>query len=1055
MTLALKVMIHFVLITRVIGLKFGQKSITNCGFQRISCRPTGNRLRVFSSALYSASPTKNIDNEVKALEKIRLLESEISRHNHLYYTLAKPEITDAQYDMLVREAKEILKKYPSLEDSAKSILTVGAPPSKSMGRVKHRAPMLSLDNALNEAELSDFLIKIIPTIETDTKISEINSPYFVLEPKIDGLSVSLIYEYGKLVMAATRGDGFEGEDVTANAKLISNIPTTIPSKLPCLEIRGEVYMSVSEWKAENAKRQAVGEDLLSNPRNAAVGALRRISNGIDTARLLRFFGYYISNSNSDGSTESSPTLNPNIIDNNDNILEANTNTHTNIESENIITIKFPPTQRSQEETLVLLQNLGFTVPTPHYFASTTNEILSICREFTTNRDSLDFIIDGVVIKVNKKDIQKSLGDGSRAPKWAIAYKFYPDGAETTLLDIIVQVGRTGALTPVAVLKPVNIGGVCVERASLHNQNEVRRLGLEIGCRVLVQRSADVIPKVVARIYDDTSDDSDADNNTTPLLFTLPSHCPSCGGPTAIESSDSSGTGGGDNSSDGVVVRCQTPGFLCPAQCVEKLRYFCSRGGADIASMGPAALQTLYQEGWIRTPVDIFTLPRRVRERELLQLQQQQLQQIDEVKVSKTKGKASKGKGQGKDKLADKTTNAINDSAFTTGDNAIISVSIHTSLPSDQVVIPPLLSDLPGWGEKSVNRLLEAIESRRSLPLDRFLTAMGIRHVGQETAKDLANHFGTLDALRADISSGGVITSSIPGVGPKAMGSLREIFGTNGSGNDNDNESNPSIVILEALLREIQVTPVPIKSSSPSPLPSLSLLATNDSTASKTSSATITSNKPKKARKKKEIINAGTGADAGDNELVGGGVNGDNKKKTSTKNNKKDAEIDVNAKVDVMVDVDESEERGGGSFLSEESQSFTVSTPSTPTLQSSTSLSPSTTPTSISTSTSTTSVQLQSPVVESSQLLPLLGRVVLLTGKLFTDELQPLTREQAGTICAKLGADVASTLNKSITLMIAGSAAGPSKTKKAASLGIEIWDEEQWKNLLAKHRELWK
>ena len=460
--------VHAMILSLISKIKLKPSSI---------CLQRYNVRTVTSTRLYQLIPKGTINayanNEIEYLEILKNLDKEIGHHNYLYYSLSKPEISDASFDALARQAREIIERFPNLRDLAPHLAGVGAPATPSFRGVKHSRPMLSLDNALNEDELRKFIAKVyqfreeIESSQADglVQLSVPSPSLFVVEPKIDGLSLSLVYRGGVLHKAATRGDGVEGEDVTESARSLLDVPPSLFMSMSMphtVEVRGEVYINNADFAAENERRRERGEELLSTPRNAASGALRRLdASGVRDQRL-RFFAYAL---------------------------------HME-EEEGAVPVPGYEAPVSQEEVLHRLRALGFRVAEPWTALSQGEEVVAQCaRKLLGEREALPYAIDGAVVKVNAFALQRAMGDANRAPRWAVAYKFAPLEGETELLGVAVQVGRTGALTPVALLRPVNIGGVWVSRASLHNADELRRLQLRPGCRVTVQRCADVIPKV--------------------------------------------------------------------------------------------------------------------------------------------------------------------------------------------------------------------------------------------------------------------------------------------------------------------------------------------------------------------------------------------------------------------------------------------------------------------------------------------------------------------------------------------------------------------------------
>ncbi|WP_416385176.1 NAD-dependent DNA ligase LigA [Sphingomonas sp. LY29] len=464
------------------------------------------------------------------------LAREIARHNRAYHDRDAPEISDADYDALVRENAELEAQYPHLVRVDSPSKAVGAAPSSSLAKVPHARPMLSLENAFSDEEVTDFVgrVRRFLSLGPDAEVA------MTAEPKIDGLSCSLRYEDGALVMAATRGDGTVGEDVTANVRTISDIPQQLRGAPPVLEVRGEVYMSKADFAALNGRQEAAGGKIFANPRNAAAGSLRQKDPATTAARPLRFLAH--------GWGDLSEPLG-----------------HT------------------QGEAMAALAALGFLVSDLLRLVATTDEALAHYHAIEHARADLPFDIDGVVYKVDRLDWQERLGQVARAPRWALAHKFPAEQAETELLAIDIQVGRTGKLTPVGRLKPVGVGGVIVANVTLHNRDEIARLGLRVGDRVRIQRAGDVIPQVVENLTRDTARDA----------FVFPDHCPECRSEAVAEEGE-------------VDVRC-TGGLICPAQRIERLKHFVSRGAMDIDGLGEKSIVEFVSLGWLDAPADIFRL----------------------------------------------------------------------------------------------------------------------------------------------------------------------------------------------------------------------------------------------------------------------------------------------------------------------------------------------------------------------------------------------------------------------------------------------------------------
>ena len=470
-----------------------------------------------------------------------------------YYDADAPKITDAEYDALRRRNLLIEKRFPKLKRSDSPSDRVGAPLSAKFEKIKHAVPMLSLDNAFNDDDVGDFCKRIRKFLGVAGNVQIA----FTAEPKIDGLSLSLRYENGRLVSAATRGDGETGENVTTNVLTINDIPKQLKSAPDVLEVRGEVYMSHDDFDTLNdrliteAAENKKDPEIFANPRNAAAGSLRQLDAAITSARPLQFFAYAWGEV-----------------------------------SEEIA--------KTQSEALLRLKKLGFSINPLTKSCDTVEQMIEHYQSIEEQRASLGYDIDGVVYKVDDLEFQKRLGFISRAPRWAIAHKFPAEKATTLLEDIEIQVGRTGKLTPVARLKPVTVGGVVVSNATLHNEDEIKRKDVRIGDTVIVQRAGDVIPQIVEVV------DSKRPKATKPFKF--PDHCPVCGSHAVNEENPQTGKADVDK-------RC-TGGLICPAQAVERLKHFVARQTFDIEGLGEKQVTAFYEQGIIRQPADIFTLESR-------------------------------------------------------------------------------------------------------------------------------------------------------------------------------------------------------------------------------------------------------------------------------------------------------------------------------------------------------------------------------------------------------------------------------------------------------------
>lgn len=485
----------------------------------------------------------------QAAAELERLAAEIARHDQLYYQNDEPELSDADYDALRRRNEAIEARFPDLVRADSPSRRVGAPASETFAKVRHRVPMLSLGNAFADEDVTDFAMRVrrFLSLPAEEELA------VTAEPKIDGLSISLRYERGLLVEAATRGDGAEGENVTANVKTIHEIPARFKaSHVPAVaEIRGEIYMGHADFAALNEAQAAAGAKVFANPRNAAAGSLRQLDSAITAARPLRFFAY--------GWGEMSE-------------MPADT----------------------QKGMVDAFARWGLPVNPLMRVCTSADELLAFYREIAERRASLGYDIDGVVYKVNRLDFQDRLGFVSRSPRWAIAHKFPAEQATTVLRDIEIQVGRTGSLTPVAKLEPVTVGGVVVSNATLHNEDEIARKDVRVGDTVVVQRAGDVIPQIVRVAIEKRPADA--------MPYEFPKTCPVCGS-KAVREADN------DPAAGGVVRRC-TGGLICAAQAKERLKHFVSRLAFDIEGLGEEKIELFFEEGLIRRPADIFTLEAR-------------------------------------------------------------------------------------------------------------------------------------------------------------------------------------------------------------------------------------------------------------------------------------------------------------------------------------------------------------------------------------------------------------------------------------------------------------
>lgn len=596
---------------------------------------------------------------LEAAAEMARLADVLAYHDKAYHQHDAPEISDAEYDALRQNYIKLEEQFPHLAPKNGPSARVGAAPLSGFAKVKHTVPMLSLGNAFSRDDVVDFVSRIRRFLKWDDA-----APLSCMaEPKVDGLSASLRYENGVFVRGATRGDGETGEDITANLSTLASIPKKLKGKTPTsIEIRGEVFMNRADFLALNERQEKEGKPIFANPRNAAAGSLRQLDSSITATRPLQFFAYALGEASE-------------------------------------------PCATTQYELRTKLKDWGFTLNEPSTLCHTADDMLDYHQALEEKRDRIPFDLDGVVYKVNDFELQERLGFVSRAPRWAIAHKFSAQQAETTLKAISIQVGRTGALTPVAELEPVNVGGVMVARATLHNEDEINRKDIRVGDRVVIQRAGDVIPQIV--------EVKNKDNPKRGPRFIFPTTCPECGSEAIKED-------------DGAVRRC-TGGLICPAQAIERLIHFTSKDAFDIEGLGERTVREFWNDGLIKTPADIFQLEK-----------------------------------------------------------------------SNNTAANPL-QKREGWGEKSVQKLFAAIEARRSMALDRFIYALGIRQVGTATARLLARtyktwaHFDKQMRLAADMESTTYKElMSLDGIGTSTAGDIIHFF-----------HEPHNIEALYALLREVK------------------------------------------------------------------------------------------------------------------------------------------------------------------------------------------------------------------------------------------------------------
>jgi DNA ligase (NAD+) len=564
------------------------------------------------------------DNNSRRIEQLR---RDIRKHDHLYYVLNQPKISDQQYDALFAELKALEKTNPELITRDSPTQRVPGQPLEYFEHIRHSKPMLSIDNTYNDDELRSFDERIQKQLGS-------HDYDYIVEPKIDGLAISLRYEKGEFKTAATRGNGDIGDNVTANVRTIKAVPLRLlGERLPdVLEVRGEVYMPIRSFMELNDGRRETGEQLFANPRNAAAGSLKLLDAKITATRNLSFIAYELGE----------------------------------------VTGSFA---KNHSECLKKFEDLGLPVNPHRTHAHDINEVISICWKWSNRRYELKFQIDGLVIKINRFDQRDILGATGRAPRWCISYKFAAEQAETVVESIDIQVGKSGILTPVANLTPVQLAGTTVKRASLHNFDQLKRLNIDVGDIVLIEKAGEIIPQVVGL----KGKASISSPRATASLYVIPKTCPVCGSDVAKDE-------------NGVYIRCVNPN--CPGQLKERLKYFAGRGQMDIEHLGPALIDQLIENGLVKNFADLYTLQ------------------------------------------------------------------------EDQ------LAGLERMAQKSAANVIEAINESKTRPLWRLVTALGIRHIGGQSAQILADHFGTLNALMDATEEG---LARIDQIGPTMAKSICEYF----------------------------------------------------------------------------------------------------------------------------------------------------------------------------------------------------------------------------------------------------------------------------------------
>jgi DNA ligase (NAD+) len=556
-------------------------------------------------------------------ERLLELRRQLNEHSYRYYALDQPIISDGEYDRLFQELLDLEARYPELISEDSPSRRIGAPPLDGFSQVRHRLPMLSLENAFSDADILAFEERLLRFL------NQTERPAYVIEPKLDGLAVELVYRDGLLIQGSTRGDGMVGEEITAQLRTIRSIPLRLHRPVAgLLEVRGEVFMENAGLSRLNEQQLAAGRPVFANPRNAAAGSLRQLDPAVTASRPLKFFAYGVSVPADTGCT-------------------------------------------GQYQLLTHLTSLGLPVCQLTRFCPSLAEVIAAYAELAALRHDLPYEIDGMVVKVDSLLLQERLGNKARAPRWALARKFPAKQETTRLLGVDFQVGRTGAITPVAILEPVSVGGVMVSRATLHNQDELARKDLRIGDTVLIQRAGDVIPEVVMAITENR------DGSEMPIA--MPTHCPVCRQPLTRPEGEA-------------VTRCLN--LHCTAQRLQGLIHFASKAGLDIEGLGRKNIEQLVEAGLVSDIPDIFTLEQST------------------------------------------------------------------------------LEDLEGWGSKSAENVIAAIAAKKTPPLGRFLTALGIRFVGEISAAALESHFSSVSQL-AQAKREQLL--EIEGIGEQAAASILDFF----------------------------------------------------------------------------------------------------------------------------------------------------------------------------------------------------------------------------------------------------------------------------------------
>ena len=661
----------------------------------------------------------------RAKKRVRELREQINYHNHRYYVLDSPEISDAEYDALMAELRRLEEEHPELITTESPTQRVGAAPVEAFGVVEHPMPLLSLSNVFSYDELLAWhkrISNLVPGQDMD----------FVCELKLDGLAVALTYTDGRLTTGATRGDGYHGEDITQNLRTIKSIPLTVPKDAPRkFEVRGEVYLSRSGFEKLNKERAEEGQPLFANPRNAAAGSVRQLDPRVTAKRPLDIYIYSLGYA----------------------------------EGEVVGGREMPPTHW---ETMEYLKSMGFRISPYNAHVSDISDADKYHQRWEEERENLEFDADGVVIKVDSFELQRVLGTVGHDPRWATAYKFPAIQVTTRLLDIGINVGRTGSLNPYAILEPVSVGGVNIKRAALHNEEDIRRKDIRIGDTVVVQRAGEVIPEIVGPVV--------SKRTGKEKVFHMPSHCPVCGAEVIKPEGEA-------------MHRCTNS--ACPSQALEKIKHFVSRGAMDIDGVGERLCAALFAAGLVKDVADLY-----------------QRNQLTEQELRKTKKKVEavvsrveeaiianqdlvKAQLTALKRVTDKTLSDRRELEDVCAKYNLTSKAVLALKEKIEQLLPEILRKedasqnltwehvltLEKLADKSISNVLNSIEASKDRPLARVIFALGILHVGEEYAELLAKEFSSIDKLaKADRDK----LLSIPSIGPKIADIIVAFFRQKGN-----------------------------------------------------------------------------------------------------------------------------------------------------------------------------------------------------------------------------------------------------------------------------------